>query len=267
MEYLYDTHVHTCQSSACGRSPGAEHARNYHSVGYTSIIVTDHFFGGNSAVPRDHPWKERIHRFCAGYEDAWNEGQKVGLDVFFGWEETFNGDDYLVYGLSPQWLMEHPEVEHWNQAQQYRAVRRDGGCVIQAHPFRERDYIQYITLAHQYCDGVEVANAGNLAYMDAAARLYAERFDLFVTAGSDNHHSYEGLKELGKLFGVALPDRLTSVADYVDVILNRKPLRLLVPPERFDIPEETLHLNTYWVDDEGRFTPTGVSWLGEAVGQ
>ena len=72
MGYLYETHLHTAQASACGRSSGAEHVRYYQSLGYTGIFVTDHFFGGNTCVPRDLPWEERIDLFCRGYEDAWN---------------------------------------------------------------------------------------------------------------------------------------------------------------------------------------------------
>ena len=94
--YRYETHLHTCQGSACGSSTGAEHTRFYKERGYQGIFVTDHFFRGNTAVRRDLPWKERIDWFCSGFEDAWNEGQKIGLDVFFGWEENFEGDEYLI---------------------------------------------------------------------------------------------------------------------------------------------------------------------------
>ena len=69
MSFLYETHLHTCQGSACGTSTGAEHARYYKEIGYQGIIVTDHFFHGNTAVPRNLPWKERVEWFCSGYED------------------------------------------------------------------------------------------------------------------------------------------------------------------------------------------------------
>ena len=32
--YLYETHLHTCQASACGRSTGAEHVRFYKDIGF-----------------------------------------------------------------------------------------------------------------------------------------------------------------------------------------------------------------------------------------
>ena len=56
MPFLYETHMHTCQGSACGRATGREQARVYRDAGYTGIIITDHFFGGNTAVDRRLPW-------------------------------------------------------------------------------------------------------------------------------------------------------------------------------------------------------------------
>ena len=85
-KFLYETHMHTSQGSACAHSTGEEMARAYHERGYTGIIVTDHFFNGNSAVPKDLPWTERVERFLKGYEQAKATGEAIGLQVFFGWE-------------------------------------------------------------------------------------------------------------------------------------------------------------------------------------
>ena len=72
MENLFtiETHLHTAQGSACAVSTGEEMARAHKAAGYDAIILTDHFFGGNTAEPRDLPWAERIERYCAGYEQA-----------------------------------------------------------------------------------------------------------------------------------------------------------------------------------------------------
>ena len=55
MEKLYkiETHMHTSQGSACAVSTGEEMARAHKAAGYDAIIITDHFFGGNTTVPRD----------------------------------------------------------------------------------------------------------------------------------------------------------------------------------------------------------------------
>lgn len=60
MGFLYETHLHTCLASACGISTGKEHVRYYKDLGFTGIMMTDHFFGGNTRIPKDRPWEERI---------------------------------------------------------------------------------------------------------------------------------------------------------------------------------------------------------------
>ncbi len=65
MTFLYETHLHTAEASACGMSTGVEQARKYAEIGYTGIIVTDHFLNGSTAVPYHLPWKERIDLFVS----------------------------------------------------------------------------------------------------------------------------------------------------------------------------------------------------------
>ncbi|MDE5859801.1 MAG: histidinol-phosphatase, partial [Oscillospiraceae bacterium] len=66
--FKFDAHVHTSEGSACAYTTGAEMADAYKEKGYSGIVITDHFFNGNSAVPRDLPWEERIALLCKGYE-------------------------------------------------------------------------------------------------------------------------------------------------------------------------------------------------------
>ncbi len=214
--YLYETHMHTCQASACSDTRGRDYIQRYLDLGYTGIILTDHFFRGNCRIDRSLPWRERIHLFCSGYEDALEEGLKRGLDVFFGWEENMAGDEYLIYGLDKQWLLDHPEMEHWTRREQFEQVHRYGGCVIQAHPFRQRGYIQTIHLSPFLVDGVEVCNAGNEPEWNAQALQYGKRLGLPMTAGSDNHRIVTTVEE--RTAGVILDRRLTDIADYVSLI-------------------------------------------------
>lgn len=53
-------HAHTSQVSRCAKIEGKELARYYKSIGYTGLIVTDPFFNGNTIVPADLPWEERM---------------------------------------------------------------------------------------------------------------------------------------------------------------------------------------------------------------
>lgn len=261
--YLYETHLHTRQGSACGRATGREMARFYKALGYQGIIVTDHFFHGNTAVSRLLSWEDRIDWFCSGYEDAKAEGDRIGLDVFFGMEQNFKGDEYLIYGLDKAYLLAHPEMEHWTRRQQLEEVHRAGGCVIQAHPFRDRDYIPRVLLGRQFADGVEIANAGNYPYNDAAACRYASEFGLMATAGSDNHYAGDAEKSRDAMMGVVLPQRLTCIQDYVQMILARTPLELSVPQGRFALTGTEPSMTTFWLDEAEKPVPTGRDWLHE----
>lgn len=257
--YLYETHLHTREGSKCGRSSGREHARFYAEQGYQGIIVTDHFFGGNVAVDPSLPWEEQVWEFCYGYEEARDEGQRLGLDVFFGWESTFEGDDYLVYGLDKAWLLAHPEVTSWTRAEQFVQVHAYGGCVVQAHPFRERDYLSKILLGDRFADAIEAANA---PLSDACAWKYAQENHLMVTAGSDNHRSGPETN----LMGIALPRKLRSIEDYICLIQKQEPIQLLAPPERLVLPkDEKLHLPCFWLTEQEEKREFHRSWLPETL--
>ena len=227
MPYIYETHMHTAQGSRCSDTPGRDYIRQYMDQGYAGIIITDHFYRGNCAVDRSLPWKEFIHRFCAGYEDARNEGEKLGFPVFFGWEENVDGDEYLIYGLDEEWMIGHPEMPTWTRKEQYETVRAAGGCVVQAHPFRARSYISKIHLSPYFADGIEGFNAGNELSWNSLAMRYGQLLGVPVTAGSDNHHAKEMRRE--NLAGVVFDEPLKDIRDYVRTIREHQPFGLHLP--------------------------------------
>ena len=234
--YKYETHLHTSQGSACGQSLGREYIEVYAKAGYKGVFITDHFFGGNVVVEaRSGNWEDRVNIYCSGYEDAVaackEYNQKNGLtgtdkefQVFFGIEQTFNGDDYLIYGLTKEWLLSHPDVETMNHRELFMAVNMTGGLMIQAHPFRLRDYIQAIHVHPRECHGVEVYNAGNRPEENELAALYAKQYNFPVTSGSDNHcKDWVPMMPNGlPIGGMEFDSPLTDVMDYVGRIKEKK---------------------------------------------
>lgn len=224
-DYLYETHLHTCEASACAVSTGAELARAYHAAGYTGIIVTNHFFYGNTCVDRRLPWDAWVDAFCLGYENAKDEGDKLGLQVFFGWESGYRGTEFLVYGLDKVWLKAHPEIRDCSVEEQYALVHKDGGIVCHAHPFREEAYIPEIRLFPAHVDAVEGFNAAhtspaslhhkNAAYNERALR-YAREHNKPVLAGSDQHST----QLIGG--GTVFPYRLGDIHDFCRAVLGRE---------------------------------------------
>ena len=259
MPFLYETHMHTCQGSACGRATGREQARVCRDAGYTGIIITDHFFGGHTAVDRRLPWEERIGLFWRGYEEAKEEGDRIGLDVFFGLEQNIHFDEYLIYGLTKEYMKAHPEMEHWNRRSQLEEVHKAGGCVIQAHPFRMRDYMDRIRLGLHFCDGIEVANAGNDQMDDARAWRYGREKGLLMTAGSDNHCGANW-----PLYGVVLEKRLTNIEDYVKIIMKKGSIQLHIPEGRLEFADPPVideRHKALMLDEQEREHPAEKEWI------
>lgn len=248
MPYIYETHLHTITASACGKSRGAEYISFYKKLGYSGLIVTDHFFNGNCAVPKDLPWSERVSLFCKGYEEAKAEGDRQGLQVFFAWECRFDGDEYLVYGLDKEWLLAHPDILSWDHITHYEKVHADGGIVVQAHPFRERGYLSRINLHPFQCDAWEVSNAGNPAVQDKLAYRYATSHNIPMTAGSDIH--LVGATESGEFYGVAFDTPLTSIQDYVNRIKTGKGYSLHVPQSRLEWTKDTTNYLPVYLFDQ-----------------
>lgn len=189
MGYRYETHMHTSEGSRCGRMTAAQMVRAYKKLGYTGVFVTDHFFNGNCAVSGELPWKEKVERFCKGYENAKAEGDLIGLDVFFGFEYGVKNSDFLVYNLDKEWLLARPDIDKWEPRKAFKAMHESGGFIIHAHPFREKEYIDHIRLYPRDVDGVEVFNAAQREepWANERAEIYAMMYNLPKTAGSDSH--------------------------------------------------------------------------------
>ncbi len=215
--YYYEPHLHTAQVSRCARNPAAAQAVFYKNAGFDGIIVTDHFLGGNTTVPADLPWEERVELFCRGYELAKEEGEKIGLKVLFGWEYTYMGVDFLTYGLDKQWLLRHPDIDKLFLNDYLDLVRDEGAYVVHAHPFREEHYIPVIQLVPRKVDGVEILNANRSDFENKLAKDYARAYGLTSTAGSDNH-----MGEQPRLCGIGTKKRLETIEDFIGAMRAEK---------------------------------------------
>lgn len=216
--YKYETHLHTAEGSACAATPAVDMVKAHKDAGYDGIFITDHFFNGNSAIPREFPWADRIELYCKGYERALEAGSKVGMAVFFGVEFTVQGADFLLYGIDKKWLLEHEfYLTVGDERALFRLVHEDGGFIVHAHPFRDYPYIPHISLYPHDVDAVEWINAshGKESVFNDRARQYAEMFGLTVTGGSDTHSAdrmHGG--------GILVPERINCPDDYLRQLRN-----------------------------------------------
>lgn len=217
MLYKYEMHSHTSEVSKCSKIDGASMVRFYKSLGYTGLFITDHFYTGNTCVSRELPWDEWVDGFMKGYLNAKAEGERIGLDVFFGFEYSVKGSDFLIYGLDSKWLHANPDQLSLKPSDYLDKVRADGGTVIHAHPFREASYIDHIRLYPRKVDGVEVNNTSMNPEVNRMADWYAREYGLLMTAGSDNH-----VGKRTRLGGLYFSERIESERHFTAMLKEGK---------------------------------------------
>ena len=222
MSYKYETHLHTAESSACAVSKGAEYIKPYIDAGYSGLFVTDHFFGGNTAIDRSLPWRDKIEQYCRGYENALNEAAKYqNFKVFFGIEQTFDGDDYLIYGPDKKWLLSHPEIETMTHEDLFDYANDLGWLIVQAHPFRQRHYIQAIHIHFRHIHAIETYNASNHQIENDLAAAFAKAYNFPTTCGSDIHDAANVTDGSLILRPMTFDTPLKNVGDYIRRIKDK----------------------------------------------
>ena len=211
--YLYETHLHTSPVSRCARSTVREMLTMYRDLGYRGVFITNHFIDGNINIDKTLPYEDKIRFYFSDYEEARAISPEIGIDVFLGVELSYGGTDFLVFGLSPEWFLAHPEIEGMKKSEELRLMADDGALIIQAHPFREANYIDHIRLFPRHIHGVEIINAARGEFENSMAKSYADAYGLLYFAGSDKHSANPG-----RLAGVSFEEPITSEADFIEKV-------------------------------------------------
>ena len=211
MSYLYETHLHTFPVSRCGHASVRENLEFYKSLGYDGVFITNHFIESFRDKRSSGSYEQDIQYFCSDYEDGVEIGKEIGLRVFFAWETSTGGSDFLIYGLDKQWLLAHPEILDMKKREQLEFFGAEGALVIQAHPYREAKYIDHIRLFPRSVHGVEVINACRTDFENEMAAHYAKSYELLPFAGSDNHYG----AQRPTLAGMRFDSHIDNEADFV----------------------------------------------------
>jgi len=216
--YKYETHLHTFPVSKCAGATVEESLKFYKSLGYDGVFVTNHFIDGNINIDRSLPYADRIEFYFSDYEKALELSESIGIKVFCGVEMSYGGTDFLVYGLSKEWFLAHPEIEEMKKSEELGLLVENGALVIQAHPFREASYIDHIRLFPRHVHGVEIINANRTDGENTMAKIYAEHYGLLPFAGSDNHVA----DRQKSLAGVEFEEPISDVDDFIEKVLCGK---------------------------------------------
>jgi len=223
--YKYELHLHTAESSLCAVATAKQQVQKYKERGYQGIVVTDHFINGNSRadILHDHTrtdfdWHNTMKTVIEGYKNAKIEGDKIGLDVFFGWEfgPKCTGTDLLTYGLGPEFLLQNPYIHTLGLEQYSTLIRQNGGFITQAHPYRNREYITNVgPVDPKYIDAVEIFNLSDPDINNEKAKKFAIENNLAMQGGSDTHDTNHEFAS-----GIILKEKAKNIHDIIKAIKN-----------------------------------------------
>lgn len=217
MPYLFETHLHTAETSPCGKVKAKQIVALYHQLGYDGIVVTDHFFSHFFEQQGNKPWADKIEHFLTGYRIAKAAGDRVGMTVIPAMEYTFPGtsDDILVYGAEPEQLLRLPDMHLLGPAGLLRTARAHNWLCVQAHPYRH-----YVSRVYdELIEGMEVINGNARHFGDnKRAVAYATEHKLIAVAGSDFHQE----PDAGRC-GVWLPEKPKTTTELADILRRCHP--------------------------------------------
>jgi predicted metal-dependent phosphoesterase TrpH len=195
----YDTHVHTSESSGCGKIPAKKIVKLYKNENYSGLVITDHYAYSIFEDMGYKNWNQKIDLFLKGYYAAKELGEKHGLNILLGMELSFteSRNDYLVYGIDEKFLYSNRELYKIGLINFYKLIKdNENIAIFQAHPFRG-----YCEVSNpEFLDGVEVYN-GNKRHdsNNEKALNFAKMNNLCMSSGSDFHQK-EDLARGGVIF-------------------------------------------------------------------
>ena len=225
--YKYQMHIHTAPCSLCGGLTPETLCQALLEHGYQGGVITNHFYHGNSGIDRSEntSWAEFVSAYEQDYLACKEEAEKHGLDIIFSIEESVvPGLEILCYGVTPKVLYDNPQLIKQDLYEWVRVMRENGVVVVQAHPFREADYIPNPgALPYECLDGVEVFNRGNNApEMNQKALNFACEHNLIRTSSADahwpNHIPYGGITTSHRITNEAELAALLKSGEYELII-------------------------------------------------
>ncbi|MBQ3080102.1 MAG: PHP domain-containing protein [Clostridia bacterium] len=189
-DFYVQMHLHTSETSRCGKASGKDIAAACKEAGYSLIAITDHFFNANIGCERNIPWEEKVEYLFRGYYSAKKEGDRLGLIVIRGWETFQNGRELLTYGLDEDFLLKNKDIDQVSYYEYIKLVNEAGGKIVHAHPYRRAGYIPEFEPDPKSVEAYEVYNAGNGddAWNEKALNAAKEN-GLLEFSGSDAHRT------------------------------------------------------------------------------
>jgi hypothetical protein len=210
-----ELHCHSLEISECARVNSSDIVKKYVAGGYTTLVLANHFSSGTMRYNKAENWVDFVEKFVGAYEKLKQEAQGK-INILLGAELRFNqnSNDYLLYGITKNFLLEHPEIFELNPDKLSPILRENGILFVQAHPFRNGMTVVRPNLL----DGVEVFN-GHMGHdsRNEIADAWADKYKLIKTSGTDFHYN-----DVPTNAGILTGNEITSMEQLVDILKSGK---------------------------------------------
>ena len=185
MQYKYELHCHTKETSLCGQVPAAEIVKMYKEAGYSGIVITDHYSPMTFKPSRVWRPQTDMDFYLKGYKEALKYADE-NFTVLLGMEIRYyaTANDYLVYGVTEDFLRNSGNLMKVYPKKFHKLAKSNGMFVVQAHPFRKL----MIRTNPGYLDGAEIHNGKSDMESNLNAAKWAEENNMAIrVSGSDFH--------------------------------------------------------------------------------
>lgn len=212
---LIDTHVHSSGISPCSRRNPSQLIAEYIADKTDGFVLANHCLKEFNEGIGYKAW-------CEKYVEEYNLvkalGDKYNIRVFFGIEVTplyENRIHYLIIGITPDELLNSPELYEFSQKELYEYCSQNGFLLIQAHPFRNG----MVPQDPRYLHGVEInCHPGYGATMEKEVTEFARNNNLRLICGSDFHGDHYKPK-----CGNYIPDEIADEKQLAEYLRNNQP--------------------------------------------
>ena len=220
MGYKTELHCHSGVVSSCGRLSPERIVERYLEHGYSTVVITDHFSRSTFEMGNyggEDDWDEKVDFFLSSYKML-KRAAAGKLNILLGMEVRLNkhhATDYLVYGVTEEFLRANTGLLSYHLKAFSKAVRGAGMLLVQAHPFRNH----IVVTPHDLLDGIEVYNGHERqtsVFRNEMAALWAKHYDLIPTSGSDLHEECMTISG-----GIETDEPITSNEQLIEVLRSR----------------------------------------------
>jgi len=218
MSHKFETHAHTSEGSPCAMVPARQVIEAYKKSGYSGIVITDHISRWSTGIHQGS-WEDKINQIKLGWEIALNEGQKLELPVFLGFEITIDstGRDFLIYADNYDFLYRYENIFELSLEELFSLSKQHNFIIIAAHPFRNHD----TPPDAQYLHGAEIHNGNKRHANDnQLAENWMNNTHLIALSGSD-FHEYGDITS-----GITLNHQPVTMNEFISA-LKRKAFKII----------------------------------------